>query len=64
MSEIPKRLQDEFIGWMDAGNDVAEEMPDGAWFSILENFATDFCKKHKLKLDENDMVHWWLNNRS
>lgn len=56
---IPKRLRDKFIAHMDAHN--FDEMPDGAWFATLETAAIEFLQRHKLRGDENDATHWYLN---
>lgn len=41
-SPIPKRLQDEFIGFM---QDIYEDddLPDGAWFCMLEEQPAPSC---------------------
>jgi len=58
MSLIPKHLQDEFIGAMDAAND--DDSPDGAWFAMLEDAGERFLRSNKLRGDGNDAAHEYL----
>lgn len=61
---VPIQLRNEFVGFMEAFNEMAEDLPDGAWFSVLEEGAGKFIKMKKLKkCDENDAVHQFLEWR-
>lgn len=59
---IPKELQDEFYGFMKIYDN--EELPDGAWWALLEEAASSFIKLHKLKVDSNDATHQYLGMNS
>jgi hypothetical protein len=60
---IPKKLKDEFIGWMEAFDN--DDLSDGAWFCVLEEGAEKFMKKFKIKSDDtNSAVHQLLNWRA
>lgn len=47
MKKFPEDLKDEFMGFMSANDH--DDLPDGAWFHLLEQAAEEFIKKHKLK---------------
>jgi hypothetical protein len=53
---IPKRLREEFKGYMEAIYHD-DDLPDGAWFAMLEDQAESFMEMHKLKGDSNDAAH-------
>lgn len=56
---IPKRLVDEFVGYMSVFDD--DDMPDGAWFAYLELGGEQFIQKHKLQhCDGNDAAHQYI----
>ena len=58
-NQIPVRLRTEFKECMDAMN--LDDMPDGAWFAILEDTAQNFIDEHGLKYaDSNDATHQYL----
>jgi len=60
--KVPSKLKDEFVGWMEAFN--MDDLPDGAWFAVLEEGAEKFGKKFNLKnLDTNDAVIQFLDWR-
>lgn len=59
---IPPTHLQEFIGFMDAHDH--DELPDGAWFAVLETAAESFLTTNKIRGDANDAVHQWLNERS
>ena len=62
---IPSKRRDEFIGWMDAYNNMAEGMPDGAWFATLEDVAQEFMTKYNIHWgDGNDGAHYYLELKS
>ena len=54
---MKKDLHPKFIAHMDAANDAADGMADGAWWAMMEEAAGEFKKQHKLRDDCNDMVH-------
>lgn len=56
--KIPNGLRAEFIGYMESASD--DDLPDGAWFQVLEDAAEYFAKLHGLKADANDLVHYYL----
>lgn len=62
MNAIPKQLHGAFVGFMDAYND--DDLPDGAWFAVLEGAALRFINDHDLDADENDAVHEYLELKS
>lgn len=62
MKPIPERLKDEFVGYMEAFD--IDDLPDGAWFAVLEEGAWKFMKSHKLKGCENTAAHQYLIWRS
>jgi hypothetical protein len=42
-----------------------DDLPDGAWFHILEETAEEFIESRRLKgWDENSLVHYYLNHKS
>lgn len=49
---IPQKLRDEFIGYVSAYDD--DDLPDGAWFAIIEDQCREFMFIHKLRGDAND----------
>jgi hypothetical protein len=60
---IPERLRTQFFCFMDSYADVAEDLPDGAWFATLEEGARKFIKKNNLKFaDDNSAVHQYLRH--
>jgi len=38
------------------------ELPDGAWWQVLEDAVTQYNKDFEANLDPNDTVHWYLKN--
>lgn len=61
MAIIPKRLMNEFCAHMHA-NDMPD-MPEGAWFSMLEEAADRFMTENNLRGCRNDATHQYLNTR-
>jgi hypothetical protein len=55
---IPKAHQGAFKAYMDAHDN--DELPDGAWFQVLEVAAEQFMKDNKIRGDANDAVHQYL----
>lgn len=58
---IPLSKLPEFVGYMEAFDN--DDMPDGAWFQMLEDAATEFMKMNKIKGDSNSAVHLYLQQR-
>ena len=56
---IPKRHLAEFMARMTA-NDF-DDLPDGAWWQVLEDTARGFMREKKLKGDENDATRMYLS---
>ena len=59
---IPDHLHHEFVGYMAAMDN--DELPDGAWWCVLEDTATSFMKEHNLKGCTNTATHQYLIWRS
>jgi len=59
---IPSRLRAEFMAHMAAFDH--DDMPDGAWFAMLEEGAGAFMRQHKLRGDRNDGAHQYLRQLS
>jgi hypothetical protein len=59
---IPEHLKDDFVGYMSVMD--KDELPDGAWWCVLEDSAIEFMKEHKLKGDSNTATHQYLIWRS
>lgn len=53
---IPPRLHEEFKAFMQPTYDD-DDLPDGAWFAMLEEEATSFMRHHRIKGDSNDAAH-------
>ncbi len=59
MNGVPQHLHLAFKEWMDAWND--DDLPDGAWWAVLEDGARAFGKEYKLKnIDAFECVHLYL----
>jgi len=56
--KIPKHLREEFMSYMEAHDN--DDLPDGAWFCVLENAGEQFLQEHKPKGDGNDAAHLYL----
>lgn len=56
---IPPHLWDEFIGFMGAADN--DDLPDGAWFAVLEDSAQTFMGIHKLRGCNNSAAFQYLN---
>ena len=60
---IPERLLPEFLALLDAADN--DDLPDGAWWAVLEEAAAKFLVDHKLSDDEAcDAVHQWVAART
>lgn len=59
---IPAHLLDEFKASMDAADD--DDVPDGAWFQILEDTAQAFMDEYKLRGCSNSAVHQYISMRA
>lgn len=57
---IPQRLFSDFIACMEAADN--DDLPDGAWFQVLEDCAESFMKTHHLRGDSNDAAHQYLRH--
>lgn len=56
---IPVRMRPDFLAHMDAHN--MDDLPDGAWFQVLEDAAAEFIKRNRLRfVDENTATHQYL----
>ena len=55
---IPDFKLQEFIEWMRLHDH--EDLPDGAWFAVLEDSAQQFMDDHKLKGCNNSAAHQYL----
>lgn len=49
---IPPRLINEFRGYMDAAEQP--DLPDGAWFQVMDDAARDFMRRYNLRGDPFD----------
>lgn len=57
-SVIPEKLKAEFFAALDAADN--DDLPDGAWFAVLEETAERFMRQHRIKGCENTAVHQWI----
>ena len=55
---IPKYLENEFLCHMMAHQN--DDLPDGAWFAVLETAAEDFISEFGLEGHRNDAAHQYL----
>ena len=55
-------LKDEFMGFMQAFDN--DDLPDDAWWCLLEECAQKFLDKHKIKYDSNSATYKFLIWRS
>ena len=49
--------------FLDATAEAAKDMPDGAYFETLRQYAAVFIDEHKLPFDEYDAVAAWVESR-
>lgn len=57
-----KYSTDSLVGFLEAFDD--EDLPDGAWWAMLEEGAESFAEFNNLKnYDANSMVHEYLKAR-
>jgi hypothetical protein len=56
---IPPHLIDEFKALMEMADD--DDAPDGAWFQMLEDTASDFIDQHELRACPNDAAHQYID---
>lgn len=59
---IPEKFKDEFLDYMGAADN--DDLPDDAWWAVLEDAAGAFMKEQKLKGEASDAVHQYLVWRS
>lgn len=55
---IPKHLLNEFVAHMAAHDN--DDLPDGAWFAVLEEAAEQFMAIRRLRGDRNDAAHQYV----
>lgn len=55
-------VRSEFVAYMSAHD--MDDLPDGAWWQVLEDAATTFLEEHKIKYDSNSATHKFLIWRS
>lgn len=55
---IPAANRDEFFACMTAAND--NDLPDGAWFAVLEEAAERFMRANRIRGCANSAVHQWI----
>lgn len=55
---IPASKMPEFMAAMEAADN--DDLPDGAWFAVLEEAAERVMRQHHIKGDRNDAVHQWV----
>lgn len=60
-SEEDMALKEELFGALDAVGD--NDLPDGAWWQVLEDTVTYFNKAHGTNYDSNTMAHAWVESR-
>lgn len=58
---IPADKVSEFVAFMECSD--MDDMPDGAWFQILEDAAAAFMKQQGIKGCSNSAVHQYLQSR-
>ena len=59
---IPATVFDAFVAQMDAVD--WDDLPDGAWFSVLEEEAGRFMKANRIKGCRNDAAHQWVRAKA
>jgi hypothetical protein len=57
---IPREKFEEFKAVMNAAD--YDNLPDGAWFQVLEDTAKRFMKSNKLKGCANDATHQYIRS--
>lgn len=61
---VPVRLREKFFSRMDATNN--DDLPDGAWWCVLEETAQQFLTQHHLTKpwhDPFEAVHQYLRHK-
>ena len=56
---IPENLMDELNGYLSLVYEDSD-LPDGAWFAMLEEDCREFMNIHGINGNENDAVHQFL----
>ena len=59
---IPKDQWDAFVDCMDAADN--DDLPDGAWFCVLEERAEKFLRDNRLRGCANDATHQWVRSKA
>jgi hypothetical protein len=54
-------MMPEFLAALDAAND--NDLPDGAWWHMLEDAADEFMREHHLRGCRNSATHQWIDAR-
>lgn len=60
MGPIPVSKFPEFLAHMDAADD--DDLPDGAWFAVMEETAAAFMRHNRIKGCENSAAHQWVQS--
>ena len=55
---VPASKFDAFVSCMNAADN--DDLPDGAWFAVLEETAARFMKENGIRGDELDATHQWI----
>lgn len=55
-----KSLNPELMSALNAMHEAAEDMPDGAWWAMLEDTVREFNTRTHNGYDPNDTVHKWI----
>ena len=55
---IPEYKLQEFVEWMRLHDH--EDLPDGAWFAVLEESAQQFMDMHNIRGCNNSAAHQYL----
>lgn len=59
---IPQAKFAAFIAYMDAADN--DDLPDGAWFAVMEETAADWMRRNRIKGCENSATHQWVQSCS
>jgi hypothetical protein len=54
-------MTDELYYFIEAHDN--DDLPDGAWWSVLENAVTYWNEKHGTNFDENETVHAYVERK-
>lgn len=59
-SRMTPEQRKDFLGHMAAYDN--DDLPDGAWFAVLEEAAEGFFKERGLNIDRNDGAHMYIQS--